>query len=112
MRRVSQAEQPSHQLQIQPVPLASITGKALDEYFDLFQTIDDDGSGDVTTVELAAMFQTMQIKVSDADLRAIIEAMDNDNSGTVSFAGERMFRPKYGFHLMIELFAIARIDAL
>ena len=88
MRRVASPATYSAQFHIQPIPLEDVPGKALDEYFDLFKTIDEDGSGDVSTQELHVTFESMQIKVADGDLAAIIAAMDDDNSGTVSFAGE------------------------
>lgn len=74
---------------VEPVPLVAISGKALEEYHDLFAMMDQDGSGDVSLDELKVMFKNMQIRVADSEIKSIVIAMDADKSGTVSFPGER-----------------------
>lgn len=73
---------------VEPVPLVAISGKALEEYHDLFAMMDQDGSGDVSLDELKVMFKNMQIRVADSEIKSIVIAMDADKSGTVSFPGE------------------------
>ncbi|KAA0154297.1 hypothetical protein FNF29_02517 [Cafeteria roenbergensis] len=70
---------------VEPVPLVAISGKALEEYHDLFAMMDQDGSGDVSLDELKVMFKNMQIRVADSEIKSIVIAMDADKSGTVSF---------------------------
>ena len=72
-----------------PSALEAIPSQSLDEYHDLFATIDQDGSGDVTTAELREIFVSTQIRVAEQELRDIIEAMDTNGTGTVTFVGER-----------------------
>ena len=51
----------------------------------VFQSFDKDGNGEIDHSELKTAFQEMGKYFSDAEIQRMIELMDTDKSGTVSY---------------------------
>jgi calcium-dependent protein kinase len=51
----------------------------------LFQSIDADGNGTITAVELKQALQSMGSKIPDTELQALMEAADQNGDGTIDW---------------------------
>lgn len=51
----------------------------------VFQSFDKDGNGEIDKNELKKAFEEMGKHFSDAELNRMMEMMDTDQSGTVSY---------------------------
>ena len=60
-----------------------------DEVKDLrqqFQAIDLDGTGMIKASELTAVMRSKQLKMSDADIKSLIDEMDYHNNGKINYS--------------------------
>lgn len=60
-----QPELSAEVIELHGVPLESIPSKALDEYFEMFLSIDSDQSGEVSSKELRSVFQDHRVELSE-----------------------------------------------
>jgi len=54
-----------------------------DEIKDLFEQVDRNGDGSISTKELGRMFKSLGVKLSVSDVRSIIYEFDKDGSRTI-----------------------------
>ena len=59
----------------------------LETWWETFQAFDRDGGGDVDLVELGLMFRQLGQRPPESEMRAMIEAVDFDGSGTIAAIG-------------------------
>ena len=57
----------------------------LDEYKDAFDMYDRDKSGDISAKELASLFRSLGHKMSDSEIKDMIDAIDTSGDGSISF---------------------------
>ena len=55
------------------------------EYQDIFDVIDDDASGEVTTAELTQAFENMEVEMTKEEIKTMVDAIDEDGSGAIDF---------------------------
>jgi len=71
-------------VQLMAMQSANVTRE--DELRAAFQHFDVDGSGKITREELGQVMREMGQKLSDAELKDIIDAVDQDGDGQIDFA--------------------------
>ena len=57
----------------------------LDEYKDAFDMFDKDKSGDISAKELASLFRSLGHKMSDNEIKDMIDEIDTSGDGNISF---------------------------
>lgn len=62
----------------------------------LYDSMDTEGRGYIETTSLAPLFRTMGMKITEDDLKAIVEEIDVDKSGTIEWAEFLYLVDKYG----------------
>ena len=62
-----------------------LTAKIISQYKEAFSVFDRDGSGTICTNELGTIMQSLGKHLTEAELQDIINAVDSDRNGTVSF---------------------------
>ena len=51
----------------------------------VFNRYDDDGSGEIDAGELMEIFQSLGVSVTEQEVEAMVEEVDEDESGTIDF---------------------------
>ncbi|KAL2055281.1 hypothetical protein ABVK25_004619 [Lepraria finkii] len=64
---------------------ASLTEEQLKDLRATFALFDDDGNGEITATELGNMMRSLGLKPSETELQDIMNEIDSDHSGTISF---------------------------
>ena len=73
----------------------------LEELRATFALFDDNGDGEITAAELGSVMRSLGLKPSDIELQDLMNEIDVDRSGTISFEG-MVFPPapvlSFGYH--------------
>ncbi|XP_075262615.1 neo-calmodulin-like [Convolutriloba macropyga] len=64
---------------------SKLTQIELEEYREVFNDFDQDGSGAVSTQELKLMFRSLGQEISDQELKELVDEVDKDGNGEVDF---------------------------
>lgn len=67
------------------MPVDELTPQRLKELKELFNEIDEDGSGSIDTQELIKLMQRAGHKVDEAEAKDMIDQFDEDGSGEIEF---------------------------
>ena len=71
---------------ITPESILSILGEEKRrEYMEIFNVIDEDLSGEVTTEELISAFENMEVEMSREEIKSMVYKIDEDKSGAIDF---------------------------
>ena len=62
-----------------------LTEEQIAEFKEAFQIFDKDGDGLITTKELGTVMRSLGQNLSEDELKAMIEEVDTDKSGTIDF---------------------------
>ncbi len=62
-----------------------LTEEQIAEFKEAFQIFDKDGDGMITTKELGTVMRSLGQNLSEDELKAMIEEVDTDKSGTIDF---------------------------
>ena len=57
---------------------------------EIFSMFDKNGDGTISTTDLKKVFDQVGIKISDADLAALITKLDKNTDGTISYTGKNI----------------------
>merc|ERR1719331_1304433 len=63
----------------------SLSSAQLEEYQDIFSFFDRDGGGTITSVELGQVMRTFGWNPTDLELQELINEIDQDGNGAISF---------------------------
>jgi len=63
----------------------NLTEQQVEEFKEAFQIFDSDGSGSITTKELATVMRSLGQVPTEEDVKQMIEDVDSDKSGTIDF---------------------------
>ena len=63
----------------------SITSEQILEFREAFQAFDKDGNGSITTKELGTVMRSLGQNLSEAEIKEIIDEVDEDKNGTIDF---------------------------
>lgn len=69
------------------------------ELKDAFDVFDADKSGDISAKELKNVLKSLDLDNSDAEVKKLLESMDRNGDGSISFAGLLQFYIKNAFRL-------------
>ena len=53
------------------------------EYTMIFQSLDEDGSGEITVNEMSSAFRTMGLRLSNTEIRDLVLSVDKDSNGLI-----------------------------
>lgn len=56
-----------------------------EEVYRVFQQFDADGSGEVSTREMARILQSLDVEKTEDEIRTLIRLCDRDGSGAIDF---------------------------
>jgi calmodulin len=62
-----------------------IPEEKLEEYRDAFNIFDKDNSGDISVAELSGLFKTLGHMVTDKEVKELLDSVDTNRDGVVSF---------------------------
>ena len=62
-----------------------LTDQQIIEFREAFQAFDKDGNGSISTKELGTVMRSLGQNLSEAEIKQIIEIVDEDKSGTIDF---------------------------
>ena len=63
----------------------SLTSEQILEFREAFQAFDKDGNGSITTKELGTVMRSLGQNLSEAEIKEIIDEVDEDKNGTIDF---------------------------
>ena len=63
----------------------SLTSEQILEFREAFQAFDKDGNGSITTKELGTVMRSLGQNLSEAEIKEIIDEVDEDTNGTIDF---------------------------
>ena len=62
-----------------------LTDQQIIEFREAFQAFDKDGNGSISTKELGTVMRSLGQNLSEAEIKQMIEIVDEDKSGTIDF---------------------------
>ena len=62
-----------------------LTDQQIIEFREAFQAFDKDGNGSISTKELGTVMRSLRQNLSEAEIKQMIEIVDEDKSGTIDF---------------------------
>ena len=62
-----------------------LTDQQIIEFREAFQAFDKDGNGSISTKELGTVMRSLGQNLSEAEIKQMIEVVDEDKSGTIDF---------------------------
>ena len=63
----------------------NLTDQQIIEFREAFQAFDKDGNGSITTKELGTVMRSLGQNLSEAEIKEMIDIVDEDKSGTIDF---------------------------
>ena len=63
----------------------NLTDEQIIEFREAFQAFDKDGNGSITTKELGTVMRSLGQNLSDAEIKEVIDEVDEDKNGTIDF---------------------------
>ena len=102
---------PSHSSFVNRPKIQPPTNEELAEYREIFNLVDRDGGGSISTSEFQQLMDTLGIKTSEEELQNIIMEIDADCSGEIDFTEfvavmSRRATPSYSSKEIIRAFKV------
>lgn len=76
-----------------PVPSRTFSSREemISEFREIFNVVDRDGGGTITTGELGGLLETLGVNATSEEINLLVEEIDKDHNGEIDFHGKFIF---------------------